>query len=203
MTVHGRFTGIVTDELSHMQDSWWQRMGGLLPDTVTPKTVRANIFRQEINTDLAALTTQVMLSVAVYLRAGDVVKSLTFKSGATAADTPTNWWFALYDPTGAKLSQTADQTNTAWAANTAKTLDLAATQTITSTGFHFAGIMVKATTPPSLLGKSLALAGASAAWITGEVVLAQTSGSALTATAPATIASPTAVANMPRVLATS
>ena len=44
--------------------------------------------------------------------------------GGTAANTPTNWWFALYDDsaTPALLRQTADQTSTAWAANTAKTV---------------------------------------------------------------------------------
>lgn len=159
----------------------------------------ASLRRRDINADLAALTTQVMLSVAVPLQVGDLVTNITFKSGATAAGTPTNWWFALYDnsATPALLAQTADQTSTAWAANTAKTVALATAQRISASGVYYVAIMVKATTVPSLLGASLALAGAGAAIISGQAVLAQTSGAALTATAPATIATPTTVATVP------
>jgi hypothetical protein len=56
--------------------------------------------------------------------------------------------------------------------------------------------MVKASTPPTLIGASVALAGAAAAIVSSKV-LAQTSGSSLTDTAPATIASPTTVATVP------
>lgn len=159
----------------------------------------ASLRRSDINSDLAALTTQVMLSVAVPLQVGDLVSNITFLSGATAAGTPTNWWFALYDnsATPALLAQSADQTNTAWAASTAKTLALATAQRITASGVYYASIMVKATTVPSLLGTSVALAAAAGAVVSGQKVLAQTSGSSLTATAPATIATPTTVANVP------
>lgn len=155
--------------------------------------------RIDINTDLAALTTQVMLSVAVPLQVGDLVSNITFASGAQAAVTPTNWWFALYDTstTPALMAQTADQTNTAWAANTAKTVALATAQRISTAGVYYAAIMVKAATVPSLLGASVALASAAGAIISGGKVLARTSGSGLTDTAPATIASPTTVATIP------
>ena len=49
----------------------------------------------DIIPDLAALTTQVMTSVVLPLQTGALVTNLTFISGATAAGTPTNWWFAL------------------------------------------------------------------------------------------------------------
>lgn len=166
---------------------------------------RANMRRKEITSDVtAALTTQVMLSVALPLQAGDVVTNLTFKSGATAADTPTNWWVALYSnaTTPALLAQSADQTSTAWAANTPKTVALATAQLISVSGVYYAALMVKATAPPSLLCEVLGIAGAGAAIITGQKVVAQTSGSALTATAPATIATPTTVVNVPYVVAT-
>lgn len=165
----------------------------------SPTGPRAQSMPQlDINADLAALTTQVMLSVAVPLEVGDVVTNITFKSGATAAGTPTNYWFALYSnaATPALLAQSADQLTAAWAANTAVTLALATAQTILTAGVYYAAIMVKATTPPSLLGGSLALAGAAAS-IRSSKVLAQTSGSALVATAPATIATPTTVSTVP------
>ena len=145
------------------------------------------------------LTTQVMTSTPVYLEAGETVTNLSFVSGATAAGTPTNYWFALYSnaSTPALLAQTADQTSTAWAANTVMTVALATAQTISTTGIYWAAIMVKATTVPSLIGCIAARKIA-----TGERNLAQTSGSSLTATAPATIASPTQVNFVPYVLIT-
>ncbi len=115
---------------------------------------RENFPRNQINTDLAALTTQVMSAVAIPLQAGDVVTNLTFKSGATAAGTPTNWWFALYDTsaTPVLLGQTADQLTAAWAANTRITLPLATAVNIATTGVYYAAVMVKATTPNTLIG---------------------------------------------------
>ncbi|MFD0347334.1 hypothetical protein ACFQ0M_17260 [Kitasatospora aburaviensis] len=71
--------------------------------------------------------------------------------------------------------------------------------TIQTDGTYWVGIMVKATTVPSLVGVSTT---ASAGIVTGEKNLAQTSGSALTTTAPATIASPTAAATAPLVIIT-
>lgn len=168
----------------------------------SPTTYRnANMSPLDCNGDLAALTTQVMTSVALPLQPGDVVTNLTFVSGATAAGTPTNWWFALYSPAGALLSQSADQTSTAWAASTVKTLALATAQEATTAAVYYAAIMVKATTVPTLIGANLSVAVAAGA-VLGSKVLAQTSGSALTTTAPATIASPTTVATMPLVIAT-
>jgi len=163
-----------------------------------------NMSRMIAGTNLAALTTQVMLSTAVFLQAGTVVTNLTFTSGATAAGTPTNYWFALYSnaATPALMAQTADQTSTAWAAETALTLALSAPQTITTSGIYYAAIMVKATTPPTLAGVGRAGAGPAAAVITGNKVLAQTSGSSLTATAPSTIATPTTVGTIPLVIIT-
>lgn len=159
---------------------------------------RPNLQRRGITTDhAAALTTQVMTHVAVPVNVGDIISSITFVSGATAADTPTNCFFALYSSAGALLSQSADQTTTAWAADTATTLALAAPQTITADGIVYAAIAVKATAVPSLVGMLLPRAAVSTGWLTGAVRLAGTSGSSLTATAPATIATPTAVTKIP------
>lgn len=166
---------------------------------------RSTFPRRHIQSDVAAaLTTQVMLSAAIALNTGDTVTNLTFVSGATAAGTPTNWWFALYSSaaTPALLAQTADQTTTAWAANTAKTVALSTPQLISTSGIYYVAIMVKATTPPSLLCDVLGIAGAGGALISGQKPLAQTSGSSLTTTAPATIATPTGVVNVPYCVAT-
>lgn len=151
---------------------------------------RAPLYDSAGDTGQVALVTQVMTSVPVFLKAGDVVTNLTFRSGATAADTPTNWWFALYSAaaTPTLLAQTADQLTTAWAANTTMTKALATAQTIAEEGIYWAAIMVKATAVPTLLGGCCAPAISAL----GERNLSQSSGSGLTTTAPATIATPTA-----------
>jgi hypothetical protein len=170
--------------------------------TGTFKTGLVDVWRQYA--DNPVLTTQVMTSTAMFLEPGDVVTNLTFGSGATAAGTPTNWWFALYSDAAvaALMAQSADQLTAAWAANTYKTLALAVPQTIVRAGIYYAAVMVKATTPPSLVGQNLLNAINAGAIVAGMKVLAQTSGSALTTTAPATIASPTTIAGIPFVLAT-
>ncbi len=168
----------------------------------TNATFAETLPRWAAPSNLSALTTQVMLSVGLPLNAGDLVTSLTFVSGATAAGTPTNWWFALYSPAGALLGQSADQTSTAWAANTAKTVALAAPVLITTPGLYYAAVMVKATTVPTLRGATVGDAVIAGAVVTGAKILAQTSGSGLTDTAPATIATPTTVANVPYAVAT-
>lgn len=161
---------------------------------------RYNMNRIDAVSDAAALTTQVMTSVAVNLQAGDLISKIAFRSGATAAGTPTNWWFALYSPAGALLAQTADQTTTAWAADTTMDLALQTAQLISTSGLHFAAVMVKATTVPSLVGTTLGRAGVSGGLLSTDKVLSQTSGSALVATAPATIATPTTIAAVPLVV---
>lgn len=160
---------------------------------------RVGLYDSAGDTGQVALATGVMTSVPIYLAAGDVVTNISVRSGATAAGTPTNYWVALYSSasTPALLSQSADQTSTAWAANTTKTLALAAAQTITASGIYWVGVMVTATTPPTLLG----CVGAPSI-VSGERNLSQSSGSALTATAPSTITSATAKQFIPYVVLT-
>jgi hypothetical protein len=165
---------------------------------------RENFDRRYVGGNLAALTTQIMTSVAIPLEVGDLVTNLTFLSGGTAAGTPTNWWFGLYDDgaTPALIAQSADQLTAAWAANTAITLALSAAYKVPRSGVYYAAVMVKATTVPTLAGFTLENAAAAGAIVSGQKVLAQTSGSSLTTTAPATIATPTTVATVPYVVAT-
>lgn len=164
-----------------------------------PAGVYAESFDRGVSpsTDVAAaLTTQVMTSVAIFLEAGDRVTNLSFLSGATAAGTPTNWWFALYDTqaTPALIGQTADQLTAAWAADTLKTLPLGLPFQVLVPGIYYAACMVKATTVPSLIAKVAGRAAVHGSILSSKAI-AQTSGSALTGTAPSTIASPTPVVN--------
>ncbi|WP_165944293.1 hypothetical protein [Micromonospora sp. KC213] len=195
MTQLGGYTRNVRDALAHVN----------LADPASPDTFyRSNLPRTGLidsagDSGHPALATGVMTSVPVYLRAGDVITNISARSGATAANTPTNYWFALYSnaATPALLAQTADQTSTAWAANTVKTVALSAPVTITETGIYWVGIAMAATAVPSLIG-TIAMTPV----VTGERNLSQSSGSSLTATAPATIATPTAKPFVPRVVLT-
>lgn len=187
MTVLGAYRGLVRNDLG-----WLNSAGRPDPEAVFH---RANLPRVGLD-DVAALATGVMTSTAIYLNDGDLITNLTFVSAGTAAGTPTAWWYALYNGAGTLLAQTADQTTTAWAADTAKTVALATAQRITKSGLYFAAINVTATTPPSLVGTC----GAKPI-LTGEGNLAQTSGSSLTTTAPATIATPAFKRQVPLVIA--
>ncbi|GAA1977386.1 hypothetical protein [Kitasatospora viridis] len=198
MTVFGRYTGIVRDELSYASDMVRQWLGGADPGA---GFYRSSMRRLDAVADTGALTSGVMTSVPIYLRKGDVVSNLTFRSGATAAVTPTNQWAALYSSaaTPVLLGQSADATTTAWGATTNRTFALGAPVTITADGVYWVALMVKAATVPSLVGVSTT---ASAGITANERNLAQTSGSALASTAPATIATPTAAATVPLVILT-
>ncbi|MEW1568282.1 right-handed parallel beta-helix repeat-containing protein [Streptomyces sp. NPDC093509] len=105
-------------------------------------------------------TSGTLYLVPIWLPKGTVVSNITFASAATAAVTPTNWWFSLHDSTKKALARTADQTTAAWAANAKKTLAIAQTTagagssyTTTYTGLHYLGVMIKATTVPSLVSE--------------------------------------------------
>lgn len=169
------------------------------PDTFFRRNLpRTGLTDSAGDTGNVALATGVMTSVPIFLVAGDLITNLSFVSGATAAGTPTAYWFALYgtDTTPALIAQSADQATGAWAANTVKTLALSAAYRVPKTGLYYAACMVTATTPPSLLGT----VGAKPV-VTGERNLSQSSGSTLTTTAPATIATPTVKNFVPFVVA--
>lgn len=165
-------------------------------------TLLENFERGSISGDLvAALSTGVMTSVAVPLVGGDIVTSISFLSGATAAITPTAEWAALYGPfvSGSSTPKLGQSTSvsSAWAASTLKTFTLAAQIVIPTTGVYFVAVMVAAATVPTLVGKELGIAIASSALVTGMPNLSQTSGSALAATSPGTIVTPTAISAIP------
>lgn len=98
--------------------------------------------------------------VPIWLPQGLVVSNISFVSGGTAMVTPTNWWFTLHNRSRVALARTADQLTAAWAANTVKTLAIAqatagaaSSYTTTYGGLHYLGVMIKATTVPSLVSE--------------------------------------------------
>ncbi|WP_042170102.1 hypothetical protein [Streptomyces sp. NBRC 110035] len=188
MTLLGAFKGNPRNDLA-----WLNSAGRPDPEVVFH---RANLPRVGLD-DVAAAASGVLCSVALYLQDGDTISNLTFISGATAGGTLTNQIAALYSGAGALLAQSADKTSEAWAADTAKVFALASPVRITKSGIYYAALAVAASTVPTLVGT----VGAKPV-LTGEGNLAQTSGSSITATAPATIATPAFKRAVPLVIAT-
>ena len=167
-------------------------------------TYLETVERASVNIDQAVAATGVMLTAAIPVLQGAVLSKVTFAVGATAATTPTHWWVALYGP-GATvqplLVQSADQTTTAMAANTFYTTSFTTAYTAPTTDVYYIGLCFTGTQIPTLLGKAQGLNAtqiiAFLAGFTTAAPMAQTSGSALGATAPATVATPTNVTTIP------
>jgi len=107
-------------------------------------------LQPEVNTSL--LSSGRLSLAAIAIMQGELLTSISFWSATTAAGTPTNQLFGLYDNNLNLLRSTNNDTTTAWAANTRKTLNLTSTFTTTYSGLYYLGIMVTATTVPTLKG---------------------------------------------------
>jgi hypothetical protein len=142
----------------------------------------------EVNTSL--LSTGRLSLQAIYIPSGTVVSSISFWSGTTAAGTPTNQLFGLFDSSRNLLRSSVNDTTTAWAANSKKTLALTSTFTTTYSGIHYLGLMVTATTVPTIKGNTAKTNGALNA---AEPSMGGTSTTGLTTALPATAAAPATV----------
>jgi hypothetical protein len=190
-------------------DHFWSYLGQPVNATQSDVAQRSNLKVLGLAggaDNAAALTTQVCTAVPVPVEYGDVISKITVVVGATAAGTPTNGWAALYSgvATPALLAQATDITTTAIPASAVFTYTLATAQLITPAnapqGFVYASVMSKATVVPSLAGVSVAAAVAYKWFTNGPLGMgAVTHGSALTATAPATITGQAAQAVTPYV----
>lgn len=102
-----------------------------------------------------ALTSGRELVSRIWLPAGAVAQA-TFYSATTALVTGVNQWATVRDVLGNLLTngQSADRTNTAWATFSAKTF-LFTSLVIPADGDYYVGLMVNATTVPSLTGVSM------------------------------------------------
>lgn len=107
----------------------------------------------ETNTTLAASGTLNMQ--AIYLYAGQLVSNITLCSATTAAGTPTNYFFGLFDSGSRNLLATsANQTTTAWAANTIKTLAMTTPYRVPTSGVYYIGYFMTATTVATMKGNT-------------------------------------------------
>lgn len=142
----------------------------------------------EVNT--AVLSTGRLSLQAIYIPAGVTITSISFWSATTAAGTPTNQLFGLYDVNRNLLRSSVNDTTTAWAANSRKTLALTSTFTTTYSGLHYLGLMVAATTVPTIKGNTAKTGGQLGA---GAPSMGGTSNTGLTTLLPATANAPATV----------
>lgn len=132
-----------------------------------------------VMTNNALLSSGRLQLAAIELQKGAVVSSISFVSATTAVSAATAQWFALYDSARVLLAQTANDGDAAWGSNTVKTLAIAAPYTVTYSGLHYLGIMVAASTPPSLCQASTT----SPIYATAPII-SGTSSTGLTTAAP-------------------
>ncbi len=110
-------------------------------------------------TNTSALTSGTLRMDAVWLRRGQTVSNISYFSATTASGTPTNGFFALYDGSRNLLAQSANFTSEAWAANTIKTKAVTTPYVVPTTGLYYVGIMIAATTVPTLKGNTAKTGG--------------------------------------------
>jgi hypothetical protein len=178
-------------------------------DALRPAGVVAEAFPRSVvsGANVAAAASGTLTLTAVPLAAGQTVSSITFISATTAGVALLNQWFALYDSARKLWAVTSDDTSTAWAANTAKTLNIATvsatpggTQAAATSfvvpynGLWYVGFMVAVTTT---VPTAVSLVQNNAAINAVVPILGGTADTGLTtpSTAPATAAAITATAD--------
>ena len=133
----------------------------------------------EVNT--SALTSGTLRMQAIYLVAGQTVSNISVWSATTALATGTNQFFALYDSSRNLLAQSANNTSGAWAANSVKTLAMTTPYKVPVSGLYYIGVMVAATTVPTLKGHTARTANQLAG---AAPILAGNSSTGLTTSLP-------------------
>jgi len=97
---------------------------------------------------LAAPGSGVLNLVRILLPKGLSVTTIRFFGATSGGSGLTNQWFALFDNSRNKLAITADDTSTAWAANSNKFLTVTGGPFVTTyTGLYYLGILVAGSAP--------------------------------------------------------
>lgn len=183
----------VGDVISWTSESGWRNTSNNVTPLLNNKKVLSGALYETIDRDLVAEVNTSLLSSgrlslqAIWLPANVTITSISFWSATTAAGTPTNQLFGLYDSSLNLLRSSTNDTTTAWAANSRKTLSLTSTFTTTYSGLHYLGIMVTATTVPTIKGNTAKTGGQLGA---GAPSMGGTSSTGLTTALPATAAAP-------------
>jgi len=133
----------------------------------------------EVNTTVGA--TGVLFMQAIWLQAGTLVSNIILWSATTAAGTPTNYAAGLYDANRNLLANSANQTTSAWAANSQKTFPMTTAYRVPTSGVYYIGYYMTATTVATLKGGTAKTGGQLAA---AAPILHGTSTGSLTTALP-------------------
>lgn len=150
----------VNDVISWSGEGGWKNTSNNVTPLLNNKKVLTGALYETFDRDLCDEVISVVLATgrlslqAIYLPAGTTINSISIWSASTAAGTPTNQLFGLYDINLNRLATSNNDTTTAWAANSRKTLALTSAFTTTYSGLHYIAIMVTATTVPTLKGNT-------------------------------------------------
>ena len=183
----------VNDVISWTAEGGWKNTSNNVTPLLNNKKVITGALYETFDRDLcdevntAALSSGRLSLQAIWLPAGVTISSISFWSATTALATGTNQLFGLYDINLNLLRSSVNDTSTAWAANSKKTLSLTSTFTTTYSGLHYLGIMVAATTVPTLKGNTAKTGGQLGA---AAPSMGGTSTTGLTTALPATAAAP-------------
>lgn len=186
----------VNDVISWTSESGWKNTSNNVSPLLNNKKVLSGALYETIDRDLVdevntALLSSGRLSLqAIWLPANVTITSISFWSATTAGATLTNQLFGLFDSSYNLLRSSVNDTSTAWAANSRKTLALTSTFTTTYSGIHYLGIMVAATTVPTIKGNTAKTGGqlnASAPTMGGTSTTGLTTALPATAAAPGTV----------------
>lgn len=119
--------------------------GGWLPGGAIAET-----FPREFMLNALSLATgRLQLAGGVVIPGGRSVSTISVPSHTTPGSGMTNQWFCLVDRSGNVLAKTGDDTSTAWAASTVKTLTISGGYTPTNAIEVYIGVVVVGT-PPTL-----------------------------------------------------
>jgi hypothetical protein len=99
----------------------------------------------EVNSTIPTASGTLWLQ-AIWLTAGQTVSNISIHSATTAASGPTHWMFGLYSGARALLATSTDQTSTAWAATTLKTLAMTTPYLVPSSGLYYIGFFMAVST---------------------------------------------------------
>ena len=131
----------------------------------------------------AATATAKLYLALIRLEEGDVVTNIGWLSGSTALSGGSHAWVALYNSSRHLLRQSTDDTSPSWAANALWTKALSSPYTVTASNLYYIGLMIAATTVPTLCGTA-SLSTVTPMAALSPIPRGQTSDVNLTTTAP-------------------
>lgn len=128
-----------------------QRLGGGAPTNCIAQSFKRHLANQ--NTNQLVSGTMFLVGGELLIPAGRACNTITLWSFSTGASAPLNQWFCLLKKSDRSLlAITVDDTTTPWLLGSAKALALTSTYTPVADMDVYVGILVRATTVPSLVG---------------------------------------------------